>query len=74
MLTEPASSPEPTSVSITRLVCVTVVILTVLIGGGLVLLFRPEYSSVAIALIGVVIGASFGLVTTSRPRRAHQGG
>jgi hypothetical protein len=74
VLTEPTGYPEPTSVSITRLVCVTVVILTVLIGGGLLLLFRTEYSSVAIALIGVVIGASFGLVTTSRPRRAHQGG
>jgi len=72
VLTEPATSPEPTSVSITRLVCLTLVILIVLLGGGLLLLFRPEYSSGAIALIGVVIGASFGLVTTSRPRRAHQ--
>ena len=72
MLTEPTGYPEPTSVSITRLVCVTIVILTVLIGGGLLLLLRPEYSSVAIALIGVVIGASFGLVTTSRPHRSRQ--
>jgi len=72
MLVEPGSSPEPTSVSITRLVCLTAVVLTVLVGGGLLLLFRPEYSSVAIALIGVVIGASFGLVTTSRRHRGHQ--
>jgi len=42
VLTEPTGYPEPTSVSITRLVCVTVVILTVLIGGGLLLLLRPE--------------------------------
>lgn len=70
MLVEPPSDHEPTSVSITRLVCLTAVILTVLVGGGLLLLIRPEYSSVAIALIGVVIGASFGLVTTSRP--SHQ--
>lgn len=72
MLTEPGSDPEPTSVSITRLVCLTAVVLTVLVGGGLLLLIRPEYSSVAIALIGVVIGASFGLVTTSRPRHGSR--
>jgi hypothetical protein len=69
MLVEPSGSPEPTSVSITRLVCLTVVILTVLLGGGLLLLLRPEYSNVAIALIGVVVGAAFGLVSASRPRR-----
>ncbi len=71
MLVEPSSSPEPTTVSITRLVCLTLVVLTVLIGGGLLVLFRPEYSSVAIALIGVVVGASFGLVSASRPRLGH---
>jgi hypothetical protein len=70
VLTEPGSYPEATSVSITRLICLTVVILLVLVGGGLLLLLRPEYANVAIALIGVVIGASFGLVT-SRPRRGH---
>jgi hypothetical protein len=69
VLSEPASDPEPTSVSITRLVCLTLVVLTVLFGGGLLLLVRPEYSNVAIALIGVVVGAAFGLVTSSRPRR-----
>jgi len=68
VLVEPSSSPEPTSVSITRLVCLTLVVLAVLIGGGLLLLLRPEYSSVAIALIGVVVGASFGLVSAARPR------
>jgi hypothetical protein len=68
VLVEPSSSPEPTSVSITRLVCLTLVVLAVLLGGGLLLLIRPEYSNVAIALIGVVVGASFGLVSASRPR------
>jgi hypothetical protein len=69
MLLDPVAYPEPPTVSIARLVCITVVVLTVLLGGGLLLLLRPEYSNAAIALIGVVIGASFGLVSTSRPRR-----
>jgi len=69
MLTEPTSYPEPTSVSITRLVCITLVVVTVLCGAGVLLLARPEYSNAAIALIGVVVGASFGLVSSSRPRR-----
>lgn len=69
MLTQPPPYPEPTSVSITRLVCLTLVILTVLVGGGVLLLFYPEHANAALALIGVVIGGSFGLVTTSHPRR-----
>jgi hypothetical protein len=68
VLSEPASDPETPAVSITRLVCLTLVVLTVLVGGGLLLLLRPEYSNVAIALIGVVVGAAFGLVSTARPR------
>jgi hypothetical protein len=68
VLVEPTGSPESTSVLITRLVCATVVVLTVLIGSGVMVLTHPEHANVAIALIGVVIGASFGLV--SRPRRA----
>ena len=68
MLSEPTGYPESTAVSITRLVCITLVVLTVLVGGGVLLLFYPQHANVAIALIGVVIGASFGLVSTSRPR------
>jgi hypothetical protein len=71
VLSEPHSYPEPTSVSITRLVCLTAVILCVLVGAGILLLIRPEYANVAIALMGVVIGGAFGLVTTSRPRRGE---
>jgi hypothetical protein len=71
MLTEPSSSPEPTPVAITRLVCTTLVVLTVLIGAGMLLLIRPEYSNAALALIGVVIGASFGIVSANRPRRSR---
>jgi hypothetical protein len=69
MLSDPISSPEPTAVLITRLVCITLVVVTVLLGAGILLLARPEYSNAAIALIGVVVGASFGLVSASRPRR-----
>jgi hypothetical protein len=69
MLTEQHSYPEPTWVSVTRLVCITLIVMTVLVGGGVLLLFRPEYANVALALIGVVVGAAFGLVSTSRPRR-----
>jgi hypothetical protein len=68
VLTEPSSTPEPTAVTITRLICLTVVVLTVLFGAGLMLILHPEHANVAFALIGVVIGASFGLVTV-RPRR-----
>jgi len=70
-LSEPASEPEAQAVSITRLVCLTLVILTVLVGAGSLLLLRPEYSNVAITLIGVVIGAALGLVSTARPRRSR---
>ena len=72
MLSEPATDPEEPSVAITRLVCLTLVILTVLVGAGSLLLLRPEYSNVAITLIGVVIGAALGLVSSSsRLRRRH---
>lgn len=47
---------------ITRLVCSAVLALTVLIGAGVMLLVYPEYANVAIGFIGVVVGASFGLV------------
>lgn len=53
---------EPASVQITRLVCSAVLALTVLIGAGVMLLVYPEYANVAIGFIGVVVGASFGLV------------
>ena len=55
--------------SVTRLVCQTLVVLAVLGGAGTLLLVRPEYSSAAIALIGVVIGACFGLVRFEGLRR-----
>jgi hypothetical protein len=71
MLTEPTSSPEPTSVSITRLICLTIVVLAVLIGGGVLLLLHPEHASVAFALIGVVIGATFRLALNVGPRRGR---
>jgi uncharacterized YccA/Bax inhibitor family protein len=60
---------EPQAVSIVRLVCQTTVVLVVLIGAGTLLFFRPEYSSAAIALIGVVVGACFGLVRFQGLRR-----
>jgi len=60
---------EPQLVSVVRLVCQTTVVLTVLVGAGLLLLVRPEYSSAAIALIGVVVGACFGLVRFDGLRR-----
>lgn len=69
MLTEPLNYTEPTAVAITRLVCLTVVVLTVLVGGGVLLVVYPQHASVAFALIGVVIGASFGLASVRRPRR-----
>ncbi len=73
MLLEPSISDEgyhePATVSITRLVCQTLVVLTVLLGAGTLLLVRPEYSSAAIALIGVVVGACFGLVRFQGLRR-----
>jgi hypothetical protein len=73
MLLEPGSETEeyhePTSVSITRLVCQTTVVLLVLIGSGVLLVVKPEYSSAALALIGVVVGASFGLVRFERLHR-----
>ena len=73
MLLEPSSPDdayhEPATVSITRLVCQTLVVLTVLLGAGTLLLVRPEYSSAAIALIGVVVGACFGLVRFQGLRR-----
>jgi len=70
-LSEPASEPETQAVSITRLVCLTLVILTVLVGAGSLLLLRPEYANVAITLIGVCVGAALGLVSTARPRRSR---
>ena len=60
---------EPAAVSVVRLVCQTMVVLTVLFGAGTLLVFRPEYSSAAIALIGVVVGACFGLVRLDGIRR-----
>jgi hypothetical protein len=69
VLVEPTGTPEATSVLITRLVCITLVVMTTLVGAGVLLILHPEHASVAFALIGVVIGASFGLVTPSRPRR-----
>ena len=73
MLLEPSSLDEdyhePAAVSITRLVCQTLVVLAVLFGAGTLLLVRPEYSSAAIALIGVVVGACFGLVRFQGLRR-----
>jgi len=72
MLTEPTSSPEPTSVSITRLICLTVVVLAVLCGGGVLLLLHPEHSTTAFALIGVVIGATFGLASNVNPRHVYR--
>ena len=74
MLLEPGNDDayhEPTTVSITRLVCQTLVVLVVLMGAGTLLFFRPEYSSAAIALIGVVVGACFGLVRFEGIRRRH---
>jgi len=70
VLTQPSSEPEPAAVAITRLICLTLVTLAVLIGGGLLLILYPEHANVAFALIGVVIGASLGLVS-ARPRRGH---
>jgi len=64
--------PDPPAVSITRLVCQTIVVMTILVGSGLLLVARPEYSSVAIAFIGVVIGASFGLVRMDSLRRRRK--
>lgn len=58
---------EPASIAVTRLLCQTAVVLTVLLGSGLLLWLRPEYSSAALALIGVVVGACFGLVRLNRP-------
>jgi hypothetical protein len=66
---QPDSYHEPTSVSITRLVCQTTVVMTVLVGSGALLIVRPEYSSVAVAFIGVCIGACFGLVRLDGLRR-----
>lgn len=60
---------EPATVSITRLLCQTLVVLAVLFGAGTLLIVRPEYSSAAIALIGVVVGACFGLVRFEGLRR-----
>jgi hypothetical protein len=61
---------EPASVQITRLVCSAILALTVLVGAGVLLLIHPEYANVAIALIGVVVGASFGYVRAEGLRRA----
>lgn len=72
MLIEPEptdSYHEPASVSVTRLVCQTLVVLTVLFGSGTLLWLRPEYATVAVAFIGVVIGACFGLVRLESFRR-----
>lgn len=72
MLTEPGAAPEPTAVAIVRLVCLTLVILTVLIGGGVMLLYYPQHASVAFALMGVVIGGAFGLSTRGFGRRERK--
>lgn len=72
MLLEPSYPEdyhEPPMVSITRLICQTLVVLSVLFGAGTLLIARPEYSSAAIALIGVVVGACFGLVRFEGMRR-----
>ena len=53
---------EPSTVAITRLVCSTILALTVLVGAGVMLLFHPEFANVCVAFIGVVVGASFGYV------------
>lgn len=63
---------EPQAVSIVRLVCQTLVVLTVLLGAGTLLLVRPEYSSAAIALIGVVVGACFGMIRLEGMRRRRK--
>jgi len=63
---------EPASVAVTRLVCQTLVVMTVLLGSGALLIARPEYSNVAIAFIGVVIGACFGLVRLESLRRRRK--
>jgi hypothetical protein len=64
---------EPVSVAIVRLVCLTTVALVVLLGAGLLLVLRPEYSSAAIALIGVIVGACFGLVGYGGLQRRRRG-
>ena len=76
MLLEPAAGDaddyhEPQAVSIVRLMCQTTVVLVVLLGAGTLIFLRPEYSSAAIALIGVVVGACFGLVRFDSLRRRH---
>jgi hypothetical protein len=60
---------EPPSIAVTRLVCQTLVVLTVLCTSLGLLVYRPEYSSAAIALMGVVVGACFGLVRLDPGRR-----
>jgi hypothetical protein len=60
---------EPSSVVITRLLCLTTVVMTVLVGAGFLLFVRSEYANAAVALIGVVIGASFGMVRLDGTRR-----
>lgn len=63
---------EPPSIAVTRLVCQTLVVMTVLLGSGVLLVLRPEYSNVAIAFIGVVVGACFGLVRLESLRRRRK--
>jgi hypothetical protein len=60
---------EPVKLAITRLVCSTILALTVLIGAGVMLLVHPEYANAAIGFIGVVVGASFGFVGVRRSVR-----
>lgn len=72
MLLESSSTDdyhEPPAIAVTRLICQTLVVLTVLLGSGMLLWLRPEYSSAALALIGVVVGACFGLVRLNHPLR-----
>jgi len=76
MLLEPGGEDgyhEPSAVSVTRLICQTLVVLTVLLGSGVLLWLRPEYAHVAIAFIGVVVGACFGMVVRMESVRRRRG-
>jgi hypothetical protein len=70
--TEADEYHEPPSIAVTRLVCQTLVVMTVLFSSLALLTFRPEYGSAAIALMGVVVGACFGLVRLDPMRRRRK--
>ena len=53
---------EPSSVSVTRLICQLVLSLVVMAGGVLLLLTHPEYNGGIAMAIGMVLGAWFGVV------------